>query len=136
MANELRSCAPEAFAAYDVLYATVDATADPALVATARALVVRTLGVGDRHHGVDPAVHPAVRTFAAQFVVDVGSMTDEQRAAATSALGAQAFDFAQLLYVFDWGTRLRAGFEQLFGADPFDAEAAAAPTGSLWEALE
>jgi hypothetical protein len=134
MTDDLRACAPEAFAAFDVCFATVDATMDARLVAQARALVARTLGDGERATDAGD-VDRAVRTFAAQFVIDVGSMTDEQRTAATAVLGAQSFDVVQLLYLFDWETRLRAAFAALFGANPLQPQPARA-AGSLWEALE
>src|SRR5262245_5596950 len=121
MTDDLRVCAPEAFAAFDVCFATVDATIDAGLVAQARTLVARTLGDGERATDAGD-VDPAVRTFAAQFVIDVGSMTDEQRAAGTVALGAQSFDVAQLLYLFDWETRLRAAFARLFDAAPLQPQ--------------
>jgi alkylhydroperoxidase family enzyme len=129
-ARELRPLAPEAFSAIDVVLATADA-ADPALVDLARPLVANALGTGIA--AVPPPADPAVREFATQFVIDIGSITDAERSAAMAALGSNAFEFVQLLYVFDYTTRLRAAFTQLFDIDPLgehDAEA------SLWDTLE
>src|SRR3954447_2917983 len=126
---ELRAIAPEAFAAFDVVLAS--AHAHGPLAAMAGANVAGALG----DETVDAvATDPAIATFASQFVVDVGAITDDSRQAATSALLADAFEFVQLLYVFDWSTRLRYACRQLFDVDPLTGDAQ--PESSLWKALE
>jgi alkylhydroperoxidase family enzyme len=127
----LRSLAPDLFAAYDVVRAAARA-AEPKLVGLAEPSVAAAFG------GAAPTgdADPAIRRFAEQFVVDVGSITDEQRGAALTVLGRDAFEFTQLVYVFDWDTRLRSAFDQLFAADPLAATANVAPAESLWVALD
>jgi hypothetical protein len=61
----------------------------------------------------DPRVAACV-DFAEQFVVDVSGMTDDQRAAMTSAMGADAFLFVQTLFVTDVFTRGRIAIARLF----------------------
>jgi alkylhydroperoxidase family enzyme len=134
----LRSLAPDVFAAYDVVHATVHRV-EPALVDLARATVAGAFGLADPVAAPAGDRAPAVRRFGDQFVVDVASLTDEQRAAALAALGRDAFEFTQLLYVFDWDTRLQAAYRQLFGAEPPSAGDADDPPDaapSLWEALD
>src|SRR5262249_28307063 len=77
----------------------------------------------------------ACLAFAEQFVLDVSAVTAEQRAALATALGGGAAEFAQTLYAIDFELRVRAAFDQLFGADPLAALGDAAP-GPLWPALE
>jgi alkylhydroperoxidase family enzyme len=118
------------FTAYDIVRATATAI-DARLVELARSSVGSAFGVaapgdGDR----------ACRRFAEQFVVDVGSLTDDQRDDATAALGHDAFAFTQLLYVFDWDTRLRAVFRQLFADDPLETPDDVETAASLWDALD
>jgi alkylhydroperoxidase family enzyme len=123
--------APEAFSAFDVIGATVDGRAEPRLTAVARSEVAAAL------EGVAPAapVPDAIARFAERFVVDVGAITDDERAAATAALGADAFELVQLLWCVDWSTRLDAAFRQCFGCEGMPrAPAPAAP--SLWDACE
>jgi alkylhydroperoxidase family enzyme len=130
-----RSVAPEAFTAVDTVLATT-AEVDPELAELARTRVAVALGTEHRQATLPTSDEDrAVHTFAAQFVIDVGSVTEAQRTDARRALGDSAFEFTQLLYVFDATTRLRAAFRQLFDADPFDV-VAAPPAGSLWPALE
>jgi len=61
----------------------------------------------------DPRVAACV-DFAEQFVVDVSGMTDDQRGAMTSAMGADAFLFVQTLFVTDVFTRGRIAIARLF----------------------
>jgi alkylhydroperoxidase family enzyme len=129
----LRSLAPEVFAAYDVVHATVRAT-DPALVALAHTSVAGAFGADAGPAPADDRAR-ACRRFGDQFVVDVASMTDDQRTDAVAALGSDAFDFTQLLYVFDWDTRLPAAYRQYFAAAPPE-DTSAAPAASLWDALD
>ncbi|MGH8979102.1 MAG: carboxymuconolactone decarboxylase family protein [Acidimicrobiia bacterium] len=130
-AAEVRSLAPDAFDAVARVVATAG-NADAMLVDAARAGVSSALDTGHNRSGV-PA-DSALRTFATQFVIDVGSVTNAQRSAAMSVLGSNAFEFVQLLYVFDFLTRLRAAFDQLFDVDPIAPRADASP--SLWDSLE
>jgi alkylhydroperoxidase family enzyme len=121
--------APAAFAAFDVLLATANAV-EPRLAGSARTSVGRALGLRDGAVSRQPW-----SDFAEQFVVDVAAMTDEQRAEALPALGADAFTFVQLLYVYDVTTRVRSAFAQHFDGDAFDAEPAE-PAPSLWDACQ
>lgn len=69
--------------------------------------------VAGRSVDEDPRVAACV-DFAEQFVVDVSGMTDDQRAAMTSAMGADAFLFVQTLFVTDVFTRGRIAIARLF----------------------
>jgi alkylhydroperoxidase family enzyme len=140
-AEDVRAIAPEAFTALDILMTTAPTALDPALVELARSQVATTLGTesGSLDHVMPSSLsrdgERACRVLAAQFVIDVGSTTDAQRAAATEALGTDAFGFVQTLYVFDWTTRLRAALREIFDVDPLanpDVDAAE----SLWAASE
>jgi alkylhydroperoxidase family enzyme len=128
----LRALAPEPFAAWDTVLASIDGAVSPELVALVRAEVAAALGVapvsGDRTDRRE------CRELIAQFVVDVGSVADDQRAAAFGALGDDAFAFAQVLYVCDVGTRLEAAWRQLFGTDAVSLPSVPGP--DLWSALE
>lgn len=129
-AGELRSLAPEAFAAFDTVWATVE-TVDPSIVAMVRTQVAAALEGAP----LDTSVPTAVARFAERFVVDVSAITPDMRAAAMTELGADAFDTVQALYVFDWKTRLDAAFRQCFATDGVPA-APAPPASSLWDACE
>ncbi len=135
----LRALAPESFAAWDaVVVAASSAVAPPRRrdveSLTASLLDPEASGVRDWRSGpnVDPASR-AVLEFSEQFVLDVSSCRDDQRAAVTAALGAEAFPFVQVLYVMDLGTRMRLAWLQLFGAGPHRDTA---PTADLWSAME
>jgi hypothetical protein len=130
--GEVRALAPEAFAAFDVVFATVDALVAPDLIDLARTQVAGALGTSD----APPAPGPAA-ALASQFVVDVAAVDDELRTAALTELAVGAFDFVQCCYLFDMTTRLRHGFVALLGADPFaPADPAAPAADSLFAALE
>ena len=75
---------------------------------------------------------PACADFAEQFVVDVSSVTDGQRAALAAALGPATFGFVQALYVSDFTGRVAHAWRQLFGIEPapFDPQ-----TVELWPAI-
>jgi alkylhydroperoxidase family enzyme len=107
------------------------ATIDPPIVDMVRAQVAAAL----EGTPLDTAAPAAAARFAEQFVVDVSAITPDLRAAAMTALGANAFDTVQALYVFDWKTRLDAAFRQCFATDGMPA-APAAPAASLWDACE
>jgi alkylhydroperoxidase family enzyme len=128
----LRASASGAFAAWDAARASVDGAAPAELVSLARTEVAAALG------GPEPAARSehdrAARALVAQFVVDVGSITEPQRTAAFAALGDQAFGFVQVVYVCDFDARLRAAWQQLFGTEP--ATVPAVVESDLWSALE
>lgn len=132
-ARSLRALAPDAFTAWDEVVASV-----PVAIGPEHALDVETLTVAllDPPRAAPARPHrlpPAVAELAEQFVLDVSSCTQEQRAAAMAELGGDAFPFVQVLYVSDLGTRMRAAWRQLFGVDPaahVDARL------DLWPALE
>jgi alkylhydroperoxidase family enzyme len=134
-ADALRVLAPEPFADWDAVIAAAVASAT-ARDATVGSLVASLLGAASapRPGGDDDDV---VGRFAGQVVVDVGSLSEDARAAALTALGADAFAYVQHLYVADLGFRTSAAWRQLFGAEPrHDRAARAAPTTDLWAALD
>ena len=133
-AAELRSLAPEPFADWDAVIAAASASAAER-DSGAPALVASLLG--------DAAMPPAgdgedvVRRFAGQVVVDVGSLGDDERAAALAALGADAFAYVQHVYVADLGFRTGAAWQQLFGTEPGSKRTGGAePSTDLWGALD
>jgi alkylhydroperoxidase family enzyme len=130
-ADELRVLAPEAFSAFDVVRVTVEQTTNAALEAIARSQVDAAL----RGVAATVGVAPAVARFAEQFVVDVSALGVSDRTAAMTELGAEAFEFVQLVYVFDWRVRLDAAFRQCFSVEGIPVAPASA-AGSLWEASE
>ena len=100
------------------------------------ALVVAILDPARAGMGAPTPPHrlpTAVAEFAEQFVLDVSSCTDDQRAAAMAELGGDAFPFVQVLYVADFGTRMRAAWVRLFGVDP---GARVDASLDFWPALE
>ena len=146
--------APEAFGAFDVVRSSARAAVDRDLYELVRARIAALLEIdapsGDRGSGLAEKraalpswpISPlftdrdrACLAFAEQFVLDVSAVSEEQRGALRSALGADAAPFVQALYAIDFELRLRAAFDQLFGADPLTVESAAAPA-ALWPALE
>lgn len=134
--DELRSLAPEPFAAWDHVLAAARASVG----SRERGLgpLVASLLAADAPH-VDAAAGDPVRAFAEQVVVDVGAVTADQRAAALSALGADAFPFVQHLYVADLGFRTGAAWRQLAGVRPaaVDREPEGEGDGpDLWAALD
>lgn len=140
--SQLRNLAPEPFARWDEVSAALPSAISPERRRRVEVLVASLLGAesGEAAELADwRASEPldsgerAVLEFAEQFVLDVSSITDEQRAAAMAALGAEAFPFVQVLYVADFSTRMTAAWHNLFGADP----AASVDGGpDLWPALE
>jgi hypothetical protein len=131
-ATDVRGLAPEAFAAFDIVFATADALVPDDLLTLARTQVGGALGSSDEPLASGPAA-----ALASQFVADVASVDDDLRNAALTELGAGAFDFVQCCYVFDMTTRLRHGFTALLGADPFvPADPAPPAADSLFAALE
>jgi alkylhydroperoxidase family enzyme len=132
----LRALAPDAFAAWDEVVASVPVAIGPARARDVEALVVALLDPSRADAGAPARPHglaPVVAEFAEQFVLDVSSCTDEQRTAAMAELGGDAFPFVQVLYVADLGTRMRAAWHQLLGTDPGTTVDASV---ELWPALE
>jgi alkylhydroperoxidase family enzyme len=79
---------------------------------------------------------PACRALVDQFVCDVASTSDAQRAAAFGVLGDRAFGFVQACYVTDMDLRMRAAWQQLLDVEPAAEPAADAEPGELWADLE
>lgn len=90
---------------------------------------------GWRTSVTDPAVR-AVLEFAEQFVLDVGSLTDEQRGAAFPALGSSVLAFVQALWVSDFVGRARQALDALFGADETLPAPRSSGASELWPAIE
>jgi alkylhydroperoxidase family enzyme len=148
-AATLRGLAPEPFARWDDVTAALPAVLSPERVGQIHVLVASLLGAETSGFGLAPDAvaatagwrtseelsdgERAVLEFAEQFVMDVSSCTDAQRSAAMAALGAEAFPFVQVLYVADFGTRMRAAWQHVFDADP---SAAVDATAELWPAME
>ncbi len=143
---DLRSLAPEAFAAWDSVLAAL-AAADPDPLDAIPALVGSVLGFEPlavdgrrsvpletrRGETTADAGELAILDFGEQFVADVGGITPDQRAAALAALGPNAFAFVQVLYVVDLGSRMRAAWGELFGTEVVAQSSSAT---DLWAALE
>src|SRR5947208_14479778 len=115
--------APDAFACFDRAEALAAGAIDPALLGPVRRAVAAALG-----HPAELERSPVPRTpkpgdrrvapcvdFAEQFVVDVAAVSDDQRAALGSAMGADTLVFVQALYVVDVFQRGRIALERLFG---------------------
>ena len=134
--------APDAFACFDRAEALAAGTVEPAVLDPVRVAVARTLGhpeelertpVAEGDADPDPRAAVCV-AFAEQFVVDVSGVTDEQRAALGTAMGADTVAFAQALYVVDVFQRGRIALERFFATPYPPAPAPAA--GDLWATLE
>jgi alkylhydroperoxidase family enzyme len=82
------------------------------------------------------AESPACADYAEQFVVDVASLTDGQRAALADVLGPAAFDFVQALWVDDFGGRVDRAWAQLFGVGPVPAPADGPRPVELWPTID
>ena len=162
----LRAIAPEAFAAFDHMVAGVAGVPHPDLIELTRLRVGQVLGPiagadaetpGGPEADVDVAaekvralaswsISPMFTTvertglgFAEQFVVDVGAIDEEQRAALKEALGADTFEYVQALYVLDHGLRLAAALRQLFGVEltgPRSASAGDDAGAGMWPLVD
>lgn len=77
---------------------------------------------------------PAVAEFADQFTLDVSAVDGGQRAAFFAATGDQAFAVVQRIYAHDFGPRVRAVLDAVFGASTWPGPGKA-PADS-WAALE
>jgi len=137
--DELAALAPTAFAAWSDVVGALRPTVGAGRLAALAARVSGLLGTPTTDLPVAfdataaPPLDASTQAFVDQFVVDVGAMSDEQRAAALAALGAGAFPFVQALYVLDLGTRMGAAWRQLFGVRLAPGGTAG---GDLWTALE
>ncbi|MGP8060932.1 MAG: carboxymuconolactone decarboxylase family protein [Acidimicrobiales bacterium] len=137
-----RQAAPAAFDAFDAVEAAAAVAVEPALLDPVRRSVAAILG---DPAGPDPSpaeitpAPPDARIgvcvhFAEQFVVDVGGIRDQDRAALAEALGPGVFTFVQTLFVVDVFGRARLALSRLhhlgFGPSPPPRLA------DLWAALE
>src|SRR5436309_4332612 len=133
--------APDAFSCFDHAEALAAGTVDPAVLDPVRIAVAGALGHPAELERTpvrvaDGATDPRVATcvdFAEQFVIDVSSVTDDQRAALGEAMGADTFAFVQALYVVDMFQRGRIALERLFGTAYGPTPTPA--TGDLWTTL-
>lgn len=124
--DAVRGLAPEAFAAFDAMRAAASRIDSDSAAGAARAATV----------------------YAAQFNIDVASLTDEQRRAAADELGEDLFGFLQATWVTDMADRVDHALGALVGIDPEEsrrrvplttvARAAASPdpAGALWESID
>jgi hypothetical protein len=134
--TDLTELAPEPVRLWGAVLARLGEEIPADRLATLAAVV--TSGLGADAADVPAAAAPTVPAddpvvgFAEQFVVDVSAVTPDRRAAAFTALGADAFPTVQALYVVDLGTRMNAACRALFGA----TVPAGTVTGDLWSTLE
>jgi alkylhydroperoxidase family enzyme len=131
-APALQSLAPEPFAAWERVRATLPAALDAADLSVVESAVAAALGVAGSVRTSDG--DPVCRALVDQFVCDVASTTDGQRAAAFEVLGDRAFGFVQACYVTDMHLRMRAAWQQLLDAEPVTA--VEGEPGDLWRELE
>jgi alkylhydroperoxidase family enzyme len=157
---EVRALAPDAFGAFDLVLEALPGAAPrrPAELSRRRiAMLLRgaqdalppittvpvdhlqTLSSWSTSLHFDP-VDRAVLELTEQFVIDVSSITEDQRRRCLGDLGDQAFGVVQSVYVLDHGLRVRAALRQLYGvpqgAASTDAAGTADPDGDLWSALD
>jgi hypothetical protein len=97
---------------------------------------LNVLAIPDRDSGTPTADDGAVRAFAAQFSLDVASVTPGQRSAFLAAAGDRAATLAAALWVGDFVPRTRAALDTLFGPGPWPATVAAPVPGGLWPVLD
>ena len=139
-----RLVAPEAFAALDRLEPAARRAVDPGLADRLITRVRATLGVAGYPALADPFGADRERValdVAEQFVVDVASVSEEQRVALGRGFGADTFAVVQVIWVADATTRIAAACAQLFPADvaPDASPPVAAPDdrdGDLWSLLD
>jgi alkylhydroperoxidase family enzyme len=153
-APDVAAIAPDALRAFEAVIASARAATSPELYALARARIAALLGIDPPGEQRTPELAEKIRAlpswpksplfgereraclaFTEQFVLDVSSVTPDQRAALAAALGGGAAAFVQALYAIDFELRLRAAFGSLFGVDPITMEPSGA-AGPLWPALE
>jgi alkylhydroperoxidase family enzyme len=138
---ETRTLAPEAFADWEILRTDASAVVSAEMAGMIQERIAVLFG------GKSPAGHASVSEnvrscteAVEQFIMNVAELTDAQRDAVSSALGAGAYPFFQAVYVYDLDFRLNAALIQLFnhledaeGVEPKPADAASA---DLWPALD
>jgi alkylhydroperoxidase family enzyme len=125
--------APKVAPVLDRLEATAGRGLDVQLVDATRKVVAAV-----HTHTTRPAFDDADRAalaFAEQFAVDVSSLDDATRTAMLTALGNDAFTYAQTVYVLDVLGRARLVLDQLFGTSA-PAPAPAEPFADLWTGIE
>ncbi len=153
----LRALAPEPFEAFDVVLAALSGSAPPRLGELARRRIVMLLSGerdalaplaqladGDLVHLASwptslqfDAADRAMLELTEQFVIDVSSITDDQRARCLGDLGDHAFAAVQTVYVLDHGLRVRAAVRQLFDVPGGAAHPrTTATTPELWPSLD
>jgi alkylhydroperoxidase family enzyme len=154
----LRALAPEPFEAFDVVLAAMSDSAPARLGELARRRIAMLLGGerdalaplaeladGDLVHLSNwptslqfDAADRAVLELTEQFVVDVSSITDDQRTRCLGDLGDHAFVAVQTVYVLDHGLRVRAAVRQLFDVAGGAARPVPAGLGAtdLWSSLD
>ena len=86
---------------------------DEGLNALVRVTCAGALSLPPLPYTGDPADEPAVAEFAEQFATDVSSLSAEQRAALTTALGAKTFGVVALTFIADFGPRVKSGLAAL-----------------------
>ncbi len=139
-----RRFAPEAFSAFDALDPARRRAIAPELVDRIRSEASDQLGAAVIASIPASASAPeteardrAVSSFTQQFVVDVSSISAEQRAAFLAQVGRDAFALVQVIWVTDFGIRTEAAWRQLFDEvnEPRpDLDASTGP--DLWPAME
>ncbi len=136
--------APEPAALLDDLERLAPAAIDPAYADAAIRLAPGVLRLGRAEDvafadgwrsSVDDPVVRSVLEFAEQFVLDVGSLTDEQRAAAFPSLGSSALAFVQALWVSDFVGRARHTLGALFGPDSVPPPPRSSGATEIWPAI-
>jgi alkylhydroperoxidase family enzyme len=136
---ETRSLAPTAFADWDILRTDAAGVVAPEMAAMIQERIAVLFGGESPARRVKTSESVRSCTEAVeQFIMNVAEMTDAQREAVSSALGAGAYPFYQAVYVYDLDFRLRAARQQLFNesADVTEAAPAAAAGTDLWPALD
>ena len=136
---ETRSLAPTAFADWDILRTDAAGVVAPEMAAMIQERIAVLFGGESPARRVKTSESARSCTEAVeQFIMNVAEMTDAQREAVSSALGAGAYPFYQVVYVYDLDFRLRAARRQLFNesADVTEAAPAAAAGTDLWPALD
>lgn len=137
-----RDVAPDVLATFCTIEVVAGHSVAGTVLVPVQHAVAAILGISSTNGGIvtpdDRA--PACVEFAEQFVVDVAGMSDAQRQAMMAAMGADAFEFVQALYVADIFTRARIGVDKLFSDPLGPVDAAADATGAtdveLWPLLE
>ncbi len=85
--------------------------------------------------GLVAVPHEGVVAFAEQFAVDVSTIDDTIRTDWTSELGRQFVSATQMVFVADYGPRVRAALDAIFGDDEW-FEAPVRPVEDAWPVIE